>query len=198
MRYDFIEIGTSDFRTLSQSTTGIGIAVEPVAFYLDRIPDREGLTKVNAAVSDMEKIVDVYYCDLDTIIDYNFPNWLRGCNSIDKPHPTVEHFCSASKLLIEKLVKRTQAICITLQTLFSEHHVDEVGILKIDTEGHDYTIVKSFLQMKEKPLIKKIQFEANTLLAEDKKEELVAMAKEQGYKVYPLTDKQYSDLIFEP
>ena len=37
MKYDFIEIGTSDFGTLIQSSTNeIGISIEPLKIYLDR------------------------------------------------------------------------------------------------------------------------------------------------------------------
>ena len=35
MKYDFIEIGTSDFDTLLETTTNkIGISIEPLKYYL--------------------------------------------------------------------------------------------------------------------------------------------------------------------
>ena len=43
--FDFIEIGTSDFDTLiedaSESTRGISI--EPIKYYLDRLPNKENV-----------------------------------------------------------------------------------------------------------------------------------------------------------
>ena len=32
----------------------------------------------------------IFYVKPENITKYNFPNWLRGCNSISKPHPS--HF----------------------------------------------------------------------------------------------------------
>jgi len=50
----FIEVGTSFFETLAHEHAGetlwVGTSVEPVHEYLERLPTREGLTKINAMV----------------------------------------------------------------------------------------------------------------------------------------------------
>ena len=56
IHYDFIEIGTSDFHTLIESATDktIGLSIEPIKTYLDRLPNKENVFKVQAAVSDSD------------------------------------------------------------------------------------------------------------------------------------------------
>jgi hypothetical protein len=43
MRYDFIEIGTSDFETLLQESSGVGLSIEPLKFYLDNLPNKDNV-----------------------------------------------------------------------------------------------------------------------------------------------------------
>ena len=52
IEYDFVEIGTSDFDTLIQASDGTlrGLSVEPIKFYLDNLPDKVLVTKVNCAI----------------------------------------------------------------------------------------------------------------------------------------------------
>ena len=63
MKYDFIEIGTSDFDTLIQSsnTTTKGISIEPLKFYLDNLPNNDNIIKSNYAVSNFNGKIDIYY-----------------------------------------------------------------------------------------------------------------------------------------
>ncbi len=53
MKYDFVEIGTSDFDTLIQTATDTtrGLSIEPVRHYLDRLPSPAGVKKIWAGVS---------------------------------------------------------------------------------------------------------------------------------------------------
>ena len=40
MRLDYIEIGTSDFETLVETLDGNGISIEPLSFYLNKLPNK--------------------------------------------------------------------------------------------------------------------------------------------------------------
>lgn len=47
MILDFIEIGTSDFDTIIQSNTyKHGLSIEPIKYYIDRLPNKEGVKKL--------------------------------------------------------------------------------------------------------------------------------------------------------
>ena len=53
--YDFIEVGTANFDTLLEKVNDNsihGISIEPLAFYLEQLPDKKNIAKVNAALSN--------------------------------------------------------------------------------------------------------------------------------------------------
>ena len=52
MHYDFIEIGTSDFDTLIENAkdTDIGLSVDPMQIYLDKLPDNKGGANKDTAI----------------------------------------------------------------------------------------------------------------------------------------------------
>ena len=175
MRYDFIEIGTSDFRALAFSEFK-GISIEPVPVYFNALPDRAGLIRLNLAISDKTGRCVVYYCDPKVIEAYKLPNWLRGCNSINAPHPT------AAKYEVKDLIKTKDVQVLSIVKLMKDYSVTEVARLKIDTEGHDCVILKSLLSQKEIPYIGEIQFESNVLTNEDDVNEVIELASKHGYK----------------
>jgi hypothetical protein len=47
MYLDYIEIGTSDFDTLVQSTNLKGISIDPLSIYLDNLPNKNNNTKLS-------------------------------------------------------------------------------------------------------------------------------------------------------
>lgn len=202
MKYDFIEIGTSDFRTLAHTVNGRGISVEPVKAYFDNLPDRPDLTRINVGISDEVKTAIFYYCKPDVIKKRNLPAWLRGCNSINVPHPTVERYCKDNNIPFDELVDIDEFQCITLEQLFQDHDVTEVDFLKIDTEGHDYVIMSSLFNLMKLrfdnpsvPIIRKIQYESNTLLNDAQRRELLLTAESIGYTWRTKVERGNEDTI---
>ena len=45
--YDFIEIGTSDFDTLIETSNDdtVGISIEPINYYINRLPNKKNIVK---------------------------------------------------------------------------------------------------------------------------------------------------------
>lgn len=139
MYYDFIEIGTSDFDTLVERSAedAIGICVEPVSYYLNRLPDRKNVKKVHAALGLTSGFDTVYYLADDQIKENDWPQWLRGCNTIGAPHPIALDYSSAFKA--EQNVRVYSWIDFIVK-----YSVDSVGILKLDTEGSDLALIKEY------------------------------------------------------
>ena len=79
-----IEIGTSDFRT--QAGKRDGLFIEPVKEHFDRLPI---CRKENVAISNKEGSIEIYFIPDRLIKQHNLPNWVRGCNSIGKIHPSI-------------------------------------------------------------------------------------------------------------
>lgn len=147
MHYDFIEIGTSDFDALIQSCRDDerGLSIEPIAYYLNRLPDRSNVKKICAALSDKEGEIEIYHIPDEEIQRNNLPWWVRGSNSVNHPH---QHTINAIGLEVyNRLVRIDKVPTITWEKLIKENDVDSIGYLKIDTEGYDHVILKEYLKI---------------------------------------------------
>ena len=197
---DFIEIGTSDFNTEIQKATGkMGLSVEPIKHYLDSLPDVEGVTKVNAAVSNYDGYINVYSITPEIIKKYDLPEWLRGCNSVNSYHPTTLRYVLEKKLDEREVFTVDRVPVMSFFTLVQKYNIHGCRYLKIDTEGHDIVIVNSYLDCVARgcvwfPLIPKIQFEANCLVSNDDVESVLQRLYLLGYEV---THRDCDDIIVE-
>ena len=135
MYLDYIEIGTSDFDTLLQSTDLTGISIDPLSIYLDRLPNKDNNTKLNVAISDFNGECDVFYITPEDIEKFNLPSWLRGCNSIIKPHPSALQILNEFELV--DLYQKKKINVLTWDILIRTKNIIGVDYVKIDTEGHD-------------------------------------------------------------
>lgn len=179
MKYDFVEIGTSDFDALIQSATNPtrGISIEPIQYYLDRLPSPAGVIKLCCAISttDRPAMLEMYYVPDDVIQRHQLPEWLRGCNSIGNFH--LQH----TKLGIEHLVLITHVPAYPLTRILEQHQVTELEVLKIDTEGQDADILLNFAdRFVVRP--QKIIFESNELSDANKVKLVVDRYASLGYR----------------
>ncbi len=87
MKFDFLDIGTSDFDTsLDLMKKGQNILlVEPVVYYLNRLPDGKGIFKQNCAISNRAGHGDIYYVSEEVMNRYGMPEWIRGCAYVQEP-----------------------------------------------------------------------------------------------------------------
>jgi FkbM family methyltransferase len=180
MKYDFVEIGTSDFDALIQTATDTtrGISIEPIQYYLDRLPSPTGVAKLCCAVSTTGQaaMLSMYYVPDAAIHENGLPEWLRGCNSIGSYH--LQH----CKLGIEHLVRVTHVPAYPLTRIFEQHQVTELDLLKIDTEGQDSDILLNYADnMLVRP--QKIIFESNELSDAAKVKAVVDRYADLGYCV---------------
>jgi hypothetical protein len=180
---DFIEIGTSNFDTLIQTCTPTsrGISVDAIKYYIDCLPSKENVKKVNIAISNTRGILDVYYIPEDVIISKKLPNWFKGCNCINKFHPLhISH-------KVTDLVVIDKVNVITPAELLYTNSVRGVSYLKIDTEGHDCIILESLYDyITDLPLTfypKKILFESNEHTPASSVTKIIELYKSIGYVV---------------
>jgi len=184
VKLDFLEIGTSNFRTLLETADNnvIGISVEPLSYYLDQLPNFKNLIKENVAIAfdDIEKYIEIYYIPENIIEEQKLPEWLKGCNSLSNYHP--KHI----ELGVTDLVKVERVLQVPISKLLEKYNVTSINFLKIDTEGGDCDILlhfKNYLDTKDKTLYpKKIQFETNFLTPKEKIESVLLLYKDLGYR----------------
>jgi hypothetical protein len=182
--YDFIEIGTSDFDTeIEKQDNKVGISIEPIKYYLDRIPNKMNCVKLNLGISNYNGECIVNYLSEETIQKYNFPCWVRGCNSINSYHKTVSDLCKDRSIDIEKICEKDLVGVMTLCGMMKKMSVGGVYFLKIDTEGHDTIILKKFYEEIENNMCLPhvIQFESNTLTEVEDVNNIVNLFTKKGY-----------------
>lgn len=186
MFLDFIEIGTSDFNTLIQAAgpDTQGLSIDPISLYLDRLPNRPGCKKINAAISNFEGTVEVYFIPPQVIAKHRLPNWLRGCNSIGAPHPTVSKQLEKMDIDPELVLVRQPVPSHRLQTVLHQHDVQGVFMLKVDTEGHDAVILNDFFDdATPQQWPHQIVFESNKLSDSETIHRLIAKLILMGYDI---------------
>ena len=162
--YDFIEIGTSNFHALIMdcSDDTVGLSIEPLQKYLDDLPNKPNVTKVAAAISDQDGEIDIYNIPLVNIHKHNLPKWVKGTNSVSKPHEYARQ--QLGEELYDSIVSIDKVPTMSWETLISKYNIRSVDYLKIDTEGHDHVILKSYFEECDKNpklFANKILFEYN-------------------------------------
>jgi hypothetical protein len=185
MKYDFVEIGTSNFATLIESATDttVGLSIEPILSYLDQLPDRPGVKKLNCAVSrtNQNEMLEVYYVTEADIIKHQLPDWLRGCNAVGEYH--FQH----TALEIEHLVQKHLVPCVPIGHVFDQNDISELSFLKIDTEGSDCAIMLHLAEyLKTQPVTRyprKIMFESNELAVPAQVEQVKKKFVGLGYQI---------------
>jgi hypothetical protein len=185
MFLDFIEIGTSDFDTeIQKYPAKRGLSIEPVRVYLDRLPESPTCKKLNMGISNYNGTGTVHYLSEEDIAKYSFPSWVRGCNSINSYHATVDRLCKERQIKIEDIASSYDIPIRTLGRVFTEQNVTGVYYVKVDTEGHDSVILKHFFgAITPLTMPHVILFESNCLTKDDDVQEILSLYKGIGYDV---------------
>lgn len=182
MKYDFVEIGTSDFDTLSSySSDKNGISIDAVFEYSDRIEKTESVKVLNVAISDFDGTEKVYYIKPEDIETYSLPDWIRGCGRIGKKHPYV--IAELEKRDLLSLYLQREIEVLSFSSLCEREKISQIYFLKIDAEGSDYRILKSLLSY-GKVLPEIIEFEMHSdLEPEINFNSLLSRFYELGYQM---------------
>ncbi len=192
--YKFIEIGTADFHTEIQkaSDKDFGISIEPSLSLLNKLPNRKNIIKINAAVTHKRSSETVFLYHVpktkeninifqSLYTDKRGVRNLFGCNSINRPHSRFD-----SKPDELKLVEKTEVPLVNLREIWEEHEVEKVGLLKIDTEGHDCTIMRALYEYLLENNIgypNRIIFETNCNSNLSEVDEIIALFDSIGYSL---------------
>lgn len=181
---DFIEIGTSDFDCeILKIDNKVGISIEPIKYYLDRLSNKKNCIKLNIAISNYNGYININYLDENTINKYNLPIWARGCNSVNNFHNTIKNILLQNNINIKDLAIIESVPCYTLKYIINDNNITGIYLLKIDTEGHDCIILEHYFENYQNNnfLPHKIIFETNILTDSNYIDKILLMAKNIGY-----------------
>lgn len=190
--YDYVEIGSCDFDTLVQTMPEgcKGLTIDAVPTFLQNLPDVENNTKLNYAISNVDGEVKVFYTPDEYIDKHNLPSWMRGCNSINEPHPSVDKYLKENNL--PKTYISQEVECLSFATLCTRHNIESIDLLKVDTEGHDFIILRSMIEDTfVRP--KRVQCEANALYTKDEIDSFIQFMQDANYLLFQQTQ---DDLVF--
>jgi FkbM family methyltransferase len=139
------------------------ILVEPQPYFctklLNNYEKMHDIKIMNVAVSDSDREATLYYIDYGA---KDVPGWAKGLGSFDR-----DVVLSHEDLFtgLGQSIKTLNVKCVTVPELLSDTPNGTLDVLVIDTEGHDYVILKQFDFTQVRP--KLIVFESKHLSADD-------------------------------
>ena len=162
MKYDYVDIGTCDFEVADGvfSSDKNYLLVEPMSEYLDRLPSGENIKKENSACSDKNGSIDIFYVPEEDIIRLGLPVWMKGCSKIGEAHKVIIQYLHSHNIDLS-IIKSKKINVISFIDLIYKYSISEIGVLKIDTEGHDHIIFKEVAK-----LIKSNQLSCDAIMVE--------------------------------
>lgn len=199
MHYDFVDIGTCDFDTsadgLDDSNNLNILLIEPLTYYLNKLPDYPNVIKDNVGISNVHGYVKIYYLPESVIDHYGLPMWSKGCSSIGQKHPAIEGLLYDNELSFD-LIKSEEIEIITFDMLCSKHNIESIGNLKIDTEGHEQYILPDILaKVKQGFQIDLLKFENQDYLGN--KQLLDRLMFDFIYNGYQLVERTKMDVTLK-
>jgi FkbM family methyltransferase len=140
-----------------------GILVEPQPYFCTKLINNyekmDGIKIKNVAVSDSAREATLYYIDYGA---KGAPGWSKGLGSFDRDVVLSHEGLFAG---IGHSIKTLNVKCVTVPELLADTPNGTLDVLVIDTEGHDYVILKQFDFTQVRP--KLIVFESKHLRADD-------------------------------
>lgn len=128
-----------------------GLLVEPISEQFARLQatyaSQPQLQLVQAAIADFDGTATMHRVPASAVEQQHVPKWGLGAASFytdrnalgfsaAQPHLSTEEVCAS-----------------TLATLLSQHPLQRIDVLQIDTEGHDYHILRQFDFARYKPYV---------------------------------------------
>ena len=204
--FDFVEIGTADFRTLSQFLAGSdcscvighalrtwnpntvrGIAVEPVWHLLDRLPVLPCVRKQNVAMGSKDGMASLHFVkeDAGKRLPYSYAVWLaRGTGSTIGKHPTLLKWLRRDGIIFDDVMAKATVPRWSFESLAWHHKIASIDVLKIDCEGADCDILQGVIRYCDRwpatyPRI--ISFETNHLSKRGDVQSMLSALRARNY-----------------
>lgn len=168
---EIVQIGSNDgitadpiYDLVLKNDNWKALYVEPVPYLFkvlkNNFPDNERFRFENSALNDGSKQI-FYYVSKDVTSNFeDLPRWHDQIGSFNKSH-IIKHLNG----ILEPYIKELNVQGITLDQLFLRYNILNLGLLHIDTEGHDWKILSQLNLSKYEPYI--ILFEHKHLNKEE-------------------------------
>lgn len=194
----FVQIGACDGKQFDpiykqvKSKKLSGILVEPVPYLFARLKNnyanQDNLFFENSAITTENGNIEMYTISEEGLD--KLPAWAIGISSIHENKNSIgEQYWKSEKAqvhkakgidyeLIEKYKLKIKVNAMNLNTLFDKYNVANIDLMVLDTEGHEYEILKQLKTVNTLP--KLLRFEMNNIVKE--LPNLYKMLDDLGYK----------------
>lgn len=154
--YDIVQVGAHKGYTLNDKYIIDRLRIEDEAIFIEPIKElfdimvdnhikykpNNNYVFINAACSNYNGTIELYIPDIEPFtheiekkyIEMGLPQWTDQLVSSLPNHVKNHHINLGTKSVIVE--------CITLDKIIEDYEIDSIGILHIDTEGHDYEVMK--------------------------------------------------------
>jgi|ERR1700733_5674640 FkbM family methyltransferase len=183
----FVKVGAADgitadpFSALQlNGSNWRGLLIEPVPYYFDRLkanfPDARRFSVEQVAIGAPAGEAAFYYVDETAKLSIpNLPAWYEQLGSFDRSHIT-KHLNG----VLEPFIVECKVQVRPLSDVLRRNGIQDVHLLIIDAEGHDYEVVKTLDLAVYAPLL---IFVEHQHLPAAQKTEMVQLLRELGYSV---------------
>jgi hypothetical protein len=148
-----VEIGTSNFDTIIQEMArsdpiATGLSADAMQLYINQLPNLTCWRKLAAAVVGwtddipLSVMITTYFINPNDIVQYNLPEWLRGCNSVGRPHAT--GFSELKKRKLLHLMQNISVPVVSVEQLLDDNGICRMKQFKVDVEGFDGELLVAF------------------------------------------------------
>jgi len=120
-----------------------GIYVEPIPYLFEKLKKNitsNGNVFENSAISDYNGEIEMVTIDRDVIDNGLVHSCFYGMSAVYPPKNGLGS--EFDRPTVEKYGKKVTVKCITFDKLIRTHRIENIDIIKIDAEGHDYIIFK--------------------------------------------------------
>jgi len=136
-----------------------GLYVEPINYLFEKLKKNLDNGKnlfENSAISDYDGQITMMTIDQNVIDSGLVHNCFYGMSAVV---PAKNGLGSEfDRPTVEKYGKLVNVNCIKLDTLFREHNIEKFDVIKIDAEGHDYTIFKQIDFKRYRPKVVRLEW----------------------------------------
>ncbi|KAL3795156.1 hypothetical protein HJC23_007384 [Cyclotella cryptica] len=148
-----VEIGTSNFDTIIQEMArtnpiATGLSADAMQIYINQLPNLKCWRKLATAVVGKSEdipsnaMITTYFINPDDIVNYDLPGWLRGCNSVGRPHATGLNELMKRNLL--HLMRNISVPVVSVEQLLDKNRICRMKRFKVDVEGFDGELLVAF------------------------------------------------------
>jgi len=190
----FVQVGANNgidrFTDFRMKYDWSGILIEPQKHVFDELKTNNKWDKnvyfENSAISEYDDIKTLYKLSVSESW------WATGIASFDKSNILkhlqegyLDAYSKKDGIKIEgdpeKYIIEEKVNCISFNTLKNKYNIKEIDLLIIDTEGHDYKVLKSFNINKIRPSIIIYEF---VHLPKNEFKESIKLLKLNNYDLY--------------